>query len=344
MTGAKSCTAAALATVAVLISIPVAAQSATDFYGGKQIDMFIGTPTGGGYDQYGRLLAHHMGRHIPGTPTIVVKNMPAGGGRQALNHVYNIAPNDGTAIGTTIRNIPFDPLFGETATKSDALKLTWLGSLNNEIPVCVSWHTSPFRTVDDLRKSEIVMGSSGLTASDAIHAKLLNRIAGTKIKLIQGYNGSTGVHLAMERGEVQGRCGLGWDSIVARYSHWIKENKVSILAQFGLSKHPDLPQVPLIVDLAKTTEDRQLAELLLAPLEMGRPFYAPPGVPADRVEILRRAFDATAKDPEFLADAEKQKVEIFHMSGEAVETLVRRIHATPPAVVEIGKDMLAGKR
>jgi tripartite-type tricarboxylate transporter receptor subunit TctC len=147
----------------------------------------------------------------------------------------------------------------------------------------------------------------------------------------------------MERGEVQGRCGLGWDSIVARYSHWVKEDKISILAQFGLSKHPDLPQVPLIVDLAKTTEDRQLAELLLAPLEMGRPFFAPPGVPADRVQILRRALDATAKDPEFLADAEKQKVEIFHMSGEDVEALVRRIHETPPQVVEIGKDMLAGK-
>jgi tripartite-type tricarboxylate transporter receptor subunit TctC len=334
---------ASLAVVGVLYSGAVVAEPASDFYSGKQIEMFVGTPTGGGYDQYGRLLGRHMTRHIPGAPQIVIKNMPAGGGRQALNHIYNIAPADGTAIGITIRNIPFDPLFGETATKSDALKLTWLGSLNNEIPVCVSWHTSPFRTIEDIRKAEIVMGSSGLTASDAIHAKLLNRIAGTKIRLIHGYNGSTGVHLAMERGEVQGRCGLGWDSIVARYMHWVKENKISILAQFGLSRHPDLPEVPLIVNLAKTTEDRQLAELLLAPLEMGRPFFAPPGVPAERVEILRRALDATAKDPEFLAEAEKQKVEIFHMSGEAVETLVRRIHATPPQVVEIGKEMLAGK-
>src|SRR5215208_61855 len=326
------------ALIGVLYSGAAAAQLASEFYSGKQIDMFIGTPTGGGYDQYGRLLGRHMSRHIPGAPTIVFKNMPAGGGRQAINHVYNIAPADGTAIGITIRNIGFDPLFAETATKIDALKMTWLGSLNNEIPVCVSWHASPFRTMEDIRKAEIIMGSSGLTASDAIHAKLLNRIVGTKIKLIHGYNGSTGVHLAMERGEVQGRCGLGWDSIVARYDHWLKEKKISILAQFGLSKHPDLPQAPLIADLAKTTEDRQLAELLLAPLEMGRPFFAPPGVPADRVQILRRALDATANDPEFLAEAGKQKVEILHMTGEDVETLVRRIHVTPPHVVEIGKE------
>jgi tripartite-type tricarboxylate transporter receptor subunit TctC len=148
----------------------------------------------------------------------------------------------------------------------------------------------------------------------------------------------------MERGEVQGRCGLGWDSIVARYSHWTKENKVSILVQFGLSKHPDLPNVPSLVELAKTPQDRQLAELMLAPLEMGRPFFAPPGVPADRVRILRRAFDATAEDPEFVADVEKQKVELFPISGEAVETLVRRIYATPQEVVETAKQISAGSR
>ena len=327
----------------LLVSGPAAAQSAAEFYRGKQIDMYIGTPTGGGYDQYGRLLGRHMSRHIPGNPMIVYRNMPAGGGRQAMNHVYNVAAADGTAIGITIRNIGFDPLYGETATMIDALKLTWLGSLNNEIPVCVSWHTSPFRTVDDIRNAEIVMGTSGLTASDSIHAKLINRIAGTKIRLIHGYNGSNGVHIAMERGEVQGRCGLGWDSIVSRYAHWVKDNQISILAQFGLSKHPDLPNVTSIVDLAKTTEDRQLVDLLLAPLQMGRPFFAPPGVPADRVNVLRRALDATAKDPAFLADAEKQKVELFHMSGEDVETLVRRIYATPRDVVEIGKQLSSGK-
>ena len=329
--------------IGVLHSAIAGAQPSADFYVGKQIDMFVGTPAGGGYDQYGRLLGRHMGRHIPGNPQIIIKNLPAGGGRQAMNHVYNIAPQDGTAIGTTIRNVPFDPLFGETATRIDALKLTWLGSLNNEIPVCVSWHTSPFRTVEDIRKSEILMGTSGQTASDALHPKLLNRIAGTNIKLVHGYNGSTGVHLAMERGEVQGRCGLGWDSIVARYDHWIKEKKVSVLVQFGLSKHADLPHVPSLVELAKSPQDRQLAELMLAPLEMGRPFFAPPGVPADRIAILRRAFDATTRDPEFIADVEKQKVELFPITGEKVADLVRRIYATPQDVVEIGKQISSGR-
>jgi tripartite-type tricarboxylate transporter receptor subunit TctC len=334
---------ATLPLIGILCSGSAIAQSTADFYSGKQIDMFVGTPAGGGYDQYGRLLGRHMGRHIPGNPQIVIKNLPAAGGRQAMNHVYNIAPRDGTAIGTTIRNVPFDPLFGEAATRIDALKLTWLGSLNNEIPVCVSWHTSPFRTVDDIVRSEILMGTSGQTTSDALHPKLLNGIARTNIKLVHGYNGSTGVHLAMERGEVQGRCGLGWDSIVSRYGHWIKERKVSILVQFGLSKHPDLPHVPSLVDLAKSPQDRQLAELMLAPLEMGRPFFAPPGVPADRVAILRRAFDATSRDRDFLADVDKQKAELFPISGDYVEALVRRIHATPQDVVETAKQLSAAR-
>jgi tripartite-type tricarboxylate transporter receptor subunit TctC len=320
-----------------------AAQDASEFYKGRQIDMFIGTPAGGGYDQYGRLLGRHMSRHIPGQPTFVFRNMPAGGGRQAMNHVYNVAARDGTAMGITIRNIAFDPLMGETATLIDGLKLNWIGSLNNEIPVCVAWHTTPFRTVEDTRKAEIVMGSSGPTASDSVHAKLLNRIAGSRIRIVLGYKGSGNVHLAMESGEVQGRCGLGWDSIVSRYRHWIKNKQISILAQFGLSKHRDLPHVPLIGDFAKTEADRQLIDLLLAPLEMGRPFFMPPDVPKERLEILRHAFDATVKDPEFLAEAHKQRVELTPMPGAAVQELVRRIHATPKDILEVGRQLSSGK-
>ncbi len=331
------------ASVVGLLLTGGAANAQPDFYKGKTIDMFIGTPTGGGYDQYGRLLGRHMSRHIPGNPQFIFKNMPAGGGRQAMNHVYNVAPRDGTAFGITIRNIAFDPLMGETATLIDGLKLQWIGSLNNEIPVCVSWHTTPFRTVEDTRKAEIVMGSSGPTASDSVHAKMLNHIAGSKIRIVLGYKGSGAVHLAMEGGEVQGRCGLGWDSIVSRYPHWIKDKKVSVLAQFGMSKHRDIPEVPSILDFAKTDEHRQLAELLLAPLEMGRPFFAPPDVPPDRIAILRRAFDATVKDPEFLADAQKQNVELHAMPGEAVQALVKRIYATPEPVVAIGRQLSSGK-
>jgi tripartite-type tricarboxylate transporter receptor subunit TctC len=339
MIDVRSC-AASLAAIALSVGT---AAAQPDFYKGKTIDMFIGTPTGGGYDQYGRLLGRHMSRHILGNPQFVFKNMPAGGGRQAMNHVYNVAPSDGTAFGITIRNVAFDPLMGETATLIDGVKLNWVGSLNNEIPVCVAWHMTPFRTVDDTRKAEIVMGSSGPTASDSVHAKMLNHIAGSKIRIVLGYKGSGAVHIAMENGEVHGRCGLGWDSIVARYMRWVDNKQISILAQFGLSKHRDLPHIPLIGDFAKTDTDRQLIDLLLAPLEMGRPFFAPAGVPKDRLAILRRAFDTTVKDPEFLADARKQKVELHPMSGEAVQALVKRIYATPKSVVAIGRQLSSGK-
>ena len=313
-----------------------------DFYKGRQIEMFLGSSVGGGYDQYGRLLGRHIARHIPGNPQIVFKNLTAGGGRQAINHVYNVAVADGTAIGTTLRTIPFDPLYGEEQTKIDALKMGWIGSLNSEVSVCVSWHTSPFKTLDDARKSEMLMGTSGATSNEAINAKLLNVVAGTKFKLIHGYPGSTEVHLAMERGEVHGRCGFGWDSIVSRYRHWLDEKKINVLVQLALTKHPDIPDVPSILDLVKTPEHRQLAEFLVAPNQMGRPFFAPPGVPPERLEILRKAFDAAARDPEFLADARKQNMEISAMSGENVRALVERIYATPRTVVEVGKKIAGG--
>jgi tripartite-type tricarboxylate transporter receptor subunit TctC len=335
--------AALLMLTGMLASGPAAAQQGVaEFYKGKQIDLYIGTPPGGGYDQYGRVLGRYMSQHIPGNPAIVYRNMPAGGGRQAMNHVYNVAPADGTALGTTLRNIAFDPLFGEEATRIDANKLSWIGSLNSEVSVCVAWHTAPFRTVEDLRKGEILMGSSGPTSSDTIQARLLNRIAGTRMRLVHGYKGSIEVHIAMERGEVQGRCGLGWDSIVSRYQHWIKDNKVAVLAQFALRKHPDIPQVTSILDLAQKLEDKQLVDVMLAPLEMGRPFFAPPGVPADRLAALRHAFDATTKDEDFLADVKKQKMELSPLNGEDVAALVKRIYATPRTVVDVAKQIAAG--
>ncbi len=318
------------------------AQPATEFYKGKTIDIFLGSSVGGGYDQYGRLLGRHLSRRVPGNPQIVFKNLTAGGGRQAINHVYNVAPPDGTAIGTTLRTIPFDPLYGEEQTKIDALKMNWIGSLNSEVSVCVSWFTSPFRTLRDAMKSEMLMGTSGATSNEAINAKLLNVVAGTKFRLVHGYPGSTEVHMAIERGEVHGRCGFGWDSIVSRYKYWLDEKKISILVQLALKKHPDIPDVPNILDLVKTEQDRQLSAFLVAPNQMGRPFFAPPGVPRDRIEILRKAFDETARDPEFLADAKKQGMEISPMSGGEVLELVRGIYATPPAVVEIGKKIAGG--
>jgi tripartite-type tricarboxylate transporter receptor subunit TctC len=318
------------------------AQPAVDFYKAKQIEMYLGSSVGGGYDQYGRLLGRHMAKHIPGHPQFVFKNMTGGGGRQAINYVYNVAPSDGTSMGTTLRTIPFDPLYGESQTKIDALKMGWIGSLNSEVSVCVAWHSSPFKTLEDTLKSEILMGASGPTSNESINARLLNVVAGTKFKLIQGYPGSTEVHLAIERGEVHGRCGFGWDSIVSRYKEWLDEKKIHVLVQLGLQKHPDIPEVPSVLDLVKTVENRQLSEFLVAPNQMGRPFFTPPGVPLERLQILRKAFDETTRDPLFLADAKRQGMEISAMTGEEVRALVQSLYETPPNVVEIGKKIASG--
>jgi len=338
--------AAALASV-LLLSGPAAAQApqtAADFYKGvKEFNVYIGSTTGGGYDQYGRLLARHIGRHLPGKTTVVPRNMPAGSGRAVMNFIFGIAPKDGTAVGTTLRNVPFDPLMGVAETKIDPERLTWIGSLNAETSLCVAWHTTPFRTVDDLRNKEMLVGSSGPSAADATHVKLLNKIAGTRLKIVPGYNGSTEVHLAMERGEVEGRCGFGWDSIVSRYKNWLDEKKIALLVQFAVDKHPDLPDVPWIIDLAKTEADRQMAMLALGPNKMGRPVFAPPDIPADRVAFLRAAFEATMKDADTRADAAKQKIDIDYMTGAATEALYRQLYATTKAVVAATRSIMEGK-
>ena len=331
---------AAIACGLIMAPTGVHAQSPADFYKGKTIDIIVGSLAGGGYDQYARVLARYMPAHVPGNPQMVVKNNPGGGGRTAMNQVYSLAAKDGTAIGITTRNVTWDPLFGQQVT-FDPLKLNWLGSLNSDTSLCVVWHTTPHKTLEAVKANEVLMGSGGPTISDSVHVKLLNAIAQTKLKLVLGYKGSTDVHLALERGEVQGRCGLTWGSIQARYGHWMAEKKISFIAQFALKKNPDLPDVPFIMDLARTPAEKQMIELLLAANEMGRPFFTPPGVPQDRVEALRTAFVETAKDPKFIAEAKKQGMELQLMTGKEVQDLVDRVYASPAAVVEMAKKIVA---
>jgi tripartite-type tricarboxylate transporter receptor subunit TctC len=238
--------------------------------------------------------------------------------------------------------VTWDPLYGEQVT-FDPTKLSWLGSLNSDTSLCVVWHTTPHKTLDAMKTNEVLMGSGGPTISDSVHVKVLNQIAKTKMKLVLGYKGSTDVHLAMERGEVQGRCGLTWGSIQARYGHWMAEKKISLVAQFALNKNPELPDVPFIMDLAQTTEQKQMIELLLAANEMGRPFFLPPGVPKDRIQTLQNALVATAKDPKFIAEADKQGMELQLMTGDEVERLVARIYASPKAIVEMAKQIVASQ-
>jgi tripartite-type tricarboxylate transporter receptor subunit TctC len=316
---------------AALLSTPVGeshAQMPADFFKGRTVDLYIGYSVGGGYDVYARMVARHMGRHIPGHPTIVPKNMEGAGSIRLANWLYNVAPRDGTAFGTVSRGAPFDPLLGAPAAQFDAREFTWIGSANNEVSVCVAWHTTGIARFEDLLSKELVVGGSSTASDTDQFAKLLNALFGTKLRLATGYPGGNEINLAIERGEVGGRCGWSWSSVVATHKHWLERNRIAVLIQTALTKHADLPDVPLIADLARTEQQRQIVQLIFARQVMGRPFMAPPGVPPERAQVLREAFMRTMKDPQFLADADKAKLEITPVSGADIEKLVKEVYGT----------------
>ena len=310
------------------------AQSVADFYKGKNVELLIGYSGGGGYDVYARLLARHLGRHIPGNPTIVARNMPGAGSLVLANWLYNVAPKDGSAIGMIGRGTPFDPMLGIDAAKFDPTKYLWLGSMNNEVSVCVSWHTSGITKYEQLLKQELVVGGTGPSADTDQFPRITNSVLGTKFRIISGYPGGNDISLAMERGEVGGRCGWSWSSVISTRMNWFKEKKIHVLMQLALEKHDDLPNVPLVVDLAKNDEQRAILRLIFARQALGRPFLAPPGVPADRAAALQKAFMDTMKDKTFLAEADKAKLEITPLNGAAVEKIIRDSAATNPAVLK----------
>jgi tripartite-type tricarboxylate transporter receptor subunit TctC len=313
--------------------LPVAsAQSPADFYKGKTIDLYIGYSAGGGYDVYARALARHMGRFIPGNPTILAKNMPGAGSLVLANWLYNVAPRDGTAFGIIARGTAFDPLLGSTKAQFDASKFNWIGSMNNEVSVCVAWHTTGITTLEQVQRKELTVGGSGPVADTDQFPKVLNATIGTRFKIVTGYPGGNDIDLAMERGEVMGRCGWSWSSVIATHKSWIDDKKINVLVQLSLSKHADLPHVPLIMDFARTQEQKQIFNLVFARQPMGRPFLAPPGIPAERVAVLRKAFMDTMKSGEFLAEAEKMQLEINPVSGDAVQKIVQEVYRTPKAV------------
>jgi tripartite-type tricarboxylate transporter receptor subunit TctC len=325
---------AAAAAVAALAVPPAGAQSAATFYAGKSIDLEIGYSVGGGYDLYARLLARHLGDHIPGHPTIVPKNMPGAASLRLANYLYAAAPRDGTVIGAISRGAAFDPLLNEKGAQFDASKFSWIGSANNEVSVCVALQSSGITSFDDVLKKPLTIGSTGVGDDTYQFPALMNAELGTKFKMVTGYPGGNDITLALERGEVQGRCGWSWSSIVATHKDWIASKKVLVLVQMSLSKHPDLPDVPLIMDLAKTPEQRQIFKLIFARQVMGRPFAAPPGVPVDRVATLRAAFGETIKDKAFLDDAAKGKFEINAVGGEELDALVKEVYRTPADVTK----------
>jgi tripartite-type tricarboxylate transporter receptor subunit TctC len=327
----------ATAATALAVLIPPStghAQGVADFYKGKTVELLIGYSGGGGYDVYARLLARHMGKHIPGNPTIVPRNMPGAGSLVLANWLYNVAPKDGSAFGIIGRGTPFDPMLGIEAAKFDPTKYLWLGIMNNEVSVCVSWHTSNVTKYEQLLKQELVVGGTGPSADTDQFPRITNAVLGTKFRIISGYPGGNDINLAMERGEVGGRCGWSWSSVISTRMNWFKEKKINVLMQMALDKHDDLPNVPLVVDLAKNDEQRAILRLIFARQALGRPFLAPPNVPQDRAAALRKAFTDTMKDKAFLAEADKAQLEITPLSGDAIEKIIRDAAATNPAVLK----------
>jgi hypothetical protein len=310
------------------------AQTASEFYKGKTVDVYIGTSVGGGYDAYARLLSRHMGRHVPGNPIFVPKNMEGGGGIRLANFLYNVAPKDGSTFGTFNRGTGFDPLLGNKGAQFDATRFNWIGSANNEVSVCVAWHTTGITRYEELLSKELVVGASGPAADTYQFPKIVNGVLGTRFKIIAGYPGGNDIDLAMERGEVQGRCGWSWTSVKATHQPWLDQHKIHILFQIGLSKHPDLPNVPLIMDLARTDEERAIFKVIFGRQVMAWPFTAPPGVPKERISLLREAFMETMKDREFLTEAAKAGFEIRPVPGADIQKLVHEVYDTPSAIVQ----------
>jgi tripartite-type tricarboxylate transporter receptor subunit TctC len=316
------------------------AQSPADFYKGKTVELYVGYSAGGGYDVYARMIARYIGKHIPGNPTVVVKNLDGAGSLRLANNLYNAMPKDGTVFGTVARGAAFDPLLGNKAAQFDASKFSWIGSANDEVSVCVAWHTAGVTKIDDVFTKELIVGGTGPSADTDQFPRIVNGVLGTKMKIVTGYPGGNDVSLAMERGEVQGRCGWSWSSVVSTRKDWYDSKKIHVLVQLSLSKHPDLPDVPLILDLAKTPEQKQILTLVFARQALGRPFLAPPGVPQDRVDALRKAFMDTMKDPEFVAEADKAKLEITPISGEEVQKIVVEAYKTDPAIAKKTAELL----
>ena len=331
----------AASAILVVLAVAANAQPPAEFYKGKTVDMMIGYSVGGGYDVYARMISRHLGNHIPGNPNVTPKNMEGAGSLRLANWLYNVAPKTGTVMGTIGRGTGFDPLFGHKAAQFDGTRFNWIGSANDEVSVCVVWtDRTKVTKFEDLLTHPITVGGTGAAADTDQFPRIINAVLGTKMKIITGYPGGNDVNLAMERGEVDGRCGWSWSSVVSTRAHWLKENKITILMQLSLEKHPDLPKVPLITDLAKTDEQRALLRLIFARQALGRPYLAPPGVPADRVAALRKAFMDTMKDKAFLAEADKAQLEITPVSGEEVQKLVAEVYQTPAEIVKKAAEIL----
>jgi len=300
---------------------------------GKNVSVIIGFGPGGGYDLWGRTVARHIGKHLPGKPGVVPQNMPGAGSYVAASHIYGAAPKDGTVIGIIARDAALGPLSNAPGARFDATKLSWLGSPTREHNACIANSTAKAKTANDLRSHELVLGDTGPGTGTRSYPKVLNDLLGYKFKLVSGFRSSADVFLAMERGEVDGIC-ESLDSIMQRKPEWIPNKVVNVLLQAGSQSRPELKDVPNVLALARNAEEKRVLEFLYAGQDIGRPFVAPPDLPPERLKMLRDAFNATMKDPEFVADVKRSKLDLEPEDGEHIAALIAKIYATPKPIVE----------
>jgi tripartite-type tricarboxylate transporter receptor subunit TctC len=310
----------------------VTGQAMDALYAGKQIRMVIASGAGGGYDAYARILALHLSRHIPGNPSIIDQNMPSAAGMQATNWAYTAAPKDGTVILATYNSLLAEPLYGNPAARFDPLKFETIGSISRQQNICATWYTSPIKNLDLAKTREVIVTATGAASDSAIMPKILNALLGTRFKVVMGYS-TTEQRLAVERGEAEGVCGLSWSTLKASNPDWVRRDRINVLVQTGKTAQADLPDVPVLIDLVASPQDKRVIELLSFPQELGRPFLMPPDTPKALVITMRRAFDETLRDPLFLADAEKALLEVDPVSGEAMEQALKVAYATPKELV-----------
>ena len=314
--------AAASATLALLAAGSARADALSDFYTGKTITVIVGADSGGGYDAQGRLMARHIGRFIPGNPTAIVQNMPGAGSLTAANQLYNVSPKDGTVMGLLQRGVFSAKFTNPQGVRFDLTKFNWVGNLSAETGVVIAWANSPFKTIEDVMKQEMLVGGTGPHIDTETSPRMMNALIGTKFKIISGYPGTTDAVLAMERGEVQGMGDWSWSNVKTRKPDYLRDGKVRVLMQMSTQKEPDLPNVPLAMDFVKTPEQRELMTLFLAQKSAARPVVAPPGIPADRVKAIRTAFDKMIVDADFLKDATQAKLDIDPAPAVAIEKVI----------------------
>jgi tripartite-type tricarboxylate transporter receptor subunit TctC len=309
------------------------AQSVEGFYRGRTVTIVVGLGVGGGYDTTARVLARHLGRHIPGDPAIVVQSMVGAGSLRAANYLYSVAPKDGATLGVFARGMAMEPLIGASHASFDSRKFAWIGSTTNEVSVCVTYGNAKVKTWDDALRIPFTVGGDGTATDPDIFSAMLKNVFGARLRLVTGYPGGADITLALERGEVEGRCGWTWSSVRLQRPDWIGTGKLNLLVQLATQKSPELPNVPLIMDLATTERQRRIVSVILARQPMGRPVVAPPGIPEDRKQALRRAFDATMADPDFIAEATARSLEVNPVKGADLDRLVDELYAMPPAIL-----------